>query len=202
MPEAERNTRQIGAVVLAAGQSRRMGAPKLVLPWGNRTVIEQVVQTLLDAGISEIVVVIGGDGNAIAAVLNDYPVRLVPNPAYAYSEMVASLQIGIQSLAPGCQSVFIVLGDQPTIESQVVLKVVDRHLQTGSTITIPSYHMRRGHPWLVEKSHWQEILDLVPPMTLHNFLNKNNTDIDYIVVDTASVIEDLDTQEDYTLFKP
>lgn len=199
---SDRHTDQIAAVVLAAGQSRRMGTPKLVLPWGSRTVISQVVQTLLDGGISEIVVVTGGAGEAVEAVLKDAPVKLVPNPEFAHSEMVASLQIGIRSLAPTCKVALIALGDQPTIDKEVVQKLADAYKKTGASIIIPSYQMRRGHPWLVVRSLWPDILALSENQTMRDFLRLHEDRISYIQVSTHGIFLDLDTPEDYDRLKP
>lgn len=199
---SNRSTDQIAAVVLAAGQSRRMGTPKLVLPWGSRTVIGQVVQTLFDGGISEIVVVTGGAWEAVEAVLKDTPVKLVRNQEFANSEMVASLQIGIRSLAPACQVALIALGDQPTIDAEVVQKLVDAYLQTGASIIIPSYQMRRGHPWLVVRSLWPDILALSKNQTMRDFLQSHVDQIAYIQINIPGIILDLDTPEEYNRLRP
>jgi molybdenum cofactor cytidylyltransferase len=202
MSNGEQQVIHVGAVVLAAGQSRRMGKPKLALPWGSRTVIEQVVLTLLNAGISEIVVVTGGAGEAIEMLLQDYPIRLVHNPEYAHSEMATTLQIGIRSLTPACQAALVVLGDQPTIEEKVVKKIVETYLETGAAIIIPSFQMHRGHPWLVGRSLWPDLLALVKEQTLREFTQEHVNDIAYIQTDTPAILYDLDTPEDYLRLRP
>lgn len=197
-----RHIDQTAAVVLAAGQSRRMGTPKLVLPWGSRTVIGQVVQTLLDGGISEIVVVTGGAGEAVEGALQDLPVKFVRNPEFAYSEMVASLQIGIRSLSPACQAALIVLGDQPTIDTDVIRKLVDAYLQSTASIIIPSYQMRRGHPWLVVRSLWADILALSENETMRDFLKLHVDQIAYILASSPGIFFDLDTPDEYNRLRP
>ena len=62
--------------------------------------------------------------------------------------------------------------------------------------------MHRGHPWIIDQALWQEILTLNPPQTLRDFLGKHSNIIDYVDVDTPSVIQDLDTQSDYSQYKP
>ncbi len=200
MPGAE--IHPIGAVVLAAGQSRRMGKPKLVLPWGSRTVIEHVVQILLAAGVPEIVVVTGGASAAVETVLKDYPVSLAFNPEYAQSEMITTLQIGIRALSPACQAGLVVLGDQPTIESEVVKKVMETYLDTRAAITIPSFRMHRGHPWLVARALWPELLSLDKDQSMRDFLQAHPDEIRYIPVETPGILHDLDTPEDYQRLRP
>ncbi len=191
-----------GAVVLAAGQSRRMGAPKLVLPWGQNTVIEQVVRSLGEGGIREIVVVTGGAREAVEAALAGYPVRFAHNPHYAQSEMVTSLQIGLRALSPGCPALLIALGDQPVIEAGVIQAVLAAYRSSGSRLVIPSYQMRRGHPWLVARELWPDLLALQPAQSLRDFLKAHEDDIQYVNVDTPNVLKDMDTPEDYARLKP
>lgn len=193
---------KIGAIVLAAGQSRRMGQPKLVLPWGKHTVIEQVVGTLFSAEIQKIVVVTGGARDLVEAALSGSEVTFAHNPDYDQSEMLRSLQVGIRALPADCQALLVVLGDQPLIEAAVVRAVVDLFLSTNASIVIPSYQMRRGHPWLVKRSHWDELLSMSSDQTMHQFIQAHRDEIAYVIVDTASILQDMDTPEDYQKNNP
>jgi molybdenum cofactor cytidylyltransferase len=198
----ESQTGKIAAIVLAAGQSRRMGRPKLTLPWGNRTVIEQVITTLLEAGISEIVVVSGGYRELLEEVLATYPVSMIYNPIYQQSEMTESLKTGIQELSETTQAFLVVLGDQPSIDADVIRQVVARYQEERPQLVIPSYNMRRGHPWLVDRSLWNDLLSLNPEETMRDFLNRNQKGIRYQVVDNPEILMDIDTPEDYDRFRP
>ncbi len=113
-------SRKIGAVVLAAGMSTRMGQPKLALPWGNRTVIGQVVAQLIASGVDEIHVVAGGDRDIVAQALQGYPVELIDNLKYANGEMLDSFQAGLKHTGSDLQAILVVLGDQPQIQVTVV----------------------------------------------------------------------------------
>jgi molybdenum cofactor cytidylyltransferase len=192
----------ISAIVLAAGQSKRMGQQKMLLPWGKTTVIGQVVSTLNMAGINDIHIVIGGSQTFLKNVLKNYKVDFLFNKDFKNGEMLISVQVGLSYLGEGSEATLIVLGDQPQIETQVVRAIMERYLATHHEIIVPSYNKHRGHPWLIERSYWQEILNLRPPHTLRNFLNTYNEVIDYINIETPSVIQDLDTQNDYSLYKP
>jgi molybdenum cofactor cytidylyltransferase len=192
----------IAAVILAAGQSRRMGQPKMILPWGKHTVIGQVVSILAEAGVVEIVAVVGGARRQVEAALAELPVRTVFNPRFEEDVMTASLQTGLQALPPNIQGCLVVLGDQPQIEKPVVQGVMATFLSSGADLVIPSYQMRRGHPWLVSKSLWKEIQALQPPDTLRNFISRHADRIHYLNVSTASVLKDLDTPGDYDRERP
>jgi molybdenum cofactor cytidylyltransferase len=192
----------ISAIVLAAGESKRMGQPKMLLPWGQTTVIEKVVKTLIDAKVNHIKVVTGGAHTEIENTLNAYPVNFVYNQEYTDGEMLRSAQLGLTALDRDIPATLIVLGDQPQIELEVVKTILQRYATTHHKIIVPSYKMHRGHPWLIDHELWQEILELTAPYTLRDFLEKYNQSIDYVDVDTPSVIQDLDTPNDYSQYKP
>jgi molybdenum cofactor cytidylyltransferase len=193
---------QIGAVVLAAGLSTRMGRPKMVLPWNGSTVIGKVVSTLLLAGVNEVVVVTGGSHNLVEHALAQKPIKCVFNPEYSNGEMLTSLKIGLSHMPINVEAALIVLGDQPAIEEQVVRNVIGKYRSEKAQLIVPSYKMRRGHPWLVSRELWPQILEIFPPETLRDFIQVNAAHIHYLNVDTPSILQDLDTPEDYQSQQP
>jgi len=178
-----------------------MGRPKMLLPWGGTTVLGQVVGTYAAAGICDLVVVTGAEQEKIEQVLiplaAKYPVRSVRNRAYQQGEMLSSLQCGLMALEPDTEAALIGLGDQPQLEAAAVLSILAAFDKSDSSIIVPSYRMRRGHPWLVRKRLWGELLALQTPHTPRDFLNAHAAEIEYVPVDTPAVLEDLDTLEDY-----
>lgn len=192
----------ISAVVLAAGLSTRMGEQKLLLPWGKTSVIGHVVSTLIEAEVDNITLITGGSEAALKETLQDYEINYIFNRDYANGEMLLSVKAGLRSLGKKANSALIVLADQPQIEAKTIRAINKSYLTSEKKIIVPSYHMHRGHPWLVDNSFWQEILDLVPPLTLHDFLNKHSNDIEYVVVNTPSILQDLDTKMDYHHYSP
>jgi molybdenum cofactor cytidylyltransferase len=195
-------THLIGAVVLAAGLSSRMGRPKMTLPWNGSTVIEKVAATLLLAGVDEVVVVTGGSHQLVENALKHIPVKLVFNPEYANGEMLTSLKIGLRQMTSRITAALVVLGDQPAIEDDVVRNVAALYRKEKHQLIVPSYKMRRGHPWLVGRELWHDILDLSPPENLRDFMQRNAGHISYMNVDTPSVLQDLDTPQDYEAQQP
>lgn len=192
----------IGAVVLAAGRSSRMGQPKMVLPWGGTTVIGQVVTILAASDASPIVVVTGGAADLVELALTGTSAVTIRNPNYAASEMLLSIQIGIGAMPAGVQACLVCLGDQPQMETSVVVRLIQRYQQTRCPLVVPSYQMRRGHPWLLDRSLWDEILAMGPDDNLRRFLTRHEQEITYENVDTPSVLKDLDTPEDYQADRP
>jgi molybdenum cofactor cytidylyltransferase len=191
----------IGAVVLAAGLSKRMGRPKMILPWGDISVIGQVVTVLLEANIDEVIVVTGGAREDVENALYGFPVQKIFNPDFANGEMIRSLQVGISALKENVEATLVALGDQPQIESIVVKKVLTAYIRDAKPLVVPSYQMRRGHPWLIAHEFMDAILTLRPPATMRRFLNQHNREIHYVKVESPSIIQDLDTPEDYRRFQ-
>jgi molybdenum cofactor cytidylyltransferase len=192
----------IAAVVLAAGLSTRMGTPKMILPWGQTTVIGQVVAAVAQAGADPILVVTGGAHAAVQAALRGSPARPLYNPRHAEGGMLSSLQAGLAALDARVQAALVVLGDQPQVQPQVIQAVIACRQETGALLVAPSYRMRRGHPWLVGRPLWAEILNLDPGLTLKDFVNAHASLLHYVEVDTPAILLDLDTPQDYQAHRP
>jgi molybdenum cofactor cytidylyltransferase len=195
-------SQSMAAVVLAAGRSIRMGQPKMILPWGNTTVIGRVVWVLRQAGIPRVVVVTGGARRQVEDALLGIEVQLVFNPHFAREEMLVSLQCGLCVLGEEVEAALVVLGDQPQIELEVVQAILARYRSRRAPLVVPSFRMRRGHPWLVDRKLWRAILELDPGSTLRDLLNTHADQIDYLNVDSPCVLRDLDTPEDYQRERP
>lgn len=189
--------KRVSAIVVAAGLSTRMGEPKQLLPYGEHTVIEQIVSVLLECPLDEVVVVTGHEREAVEARLAGWPVRPVFNPNYQEGEMLSSVQCGISALGPEAHAALIVLGDQPQLEASVVRRLVDLYQEVGGGLVMPSFQMRRGHPILVDRAYWPEILSLPSDKTLREVINTHADDIHYVEVETDSVLRDIDTPEEY-----
>jgi len=189
----------ITAIVLAAGRSRRMGEPKMLLPWGDTTVLEHVIHTLVSAGLEEILVITGGDRDRVEDLVQG-SARAIFNPGYKRGEMLSSLQVGLRE-ASGVATL-VVLGDQPQVQKSSLELVLEVFINSGSSIIVPSYNMRRGHPWLISKKHWAEIIKMGSGDSLRNFLNHHTDEIHYVNVDDPGVLQDLDTPADYLKSRP
>jgi molybdenum cofactor cytidylyltransferase len=196
------DTGHIAAVVLAAGLSRRMGTPKMLLPWGTTTVIGQVVEVLQQSGLAEILVVTGGARLEVESTLAGSHVRTIFNPRFAEGEMIESLQVGLAAISDTARAALVVLGDQPQIEACVVEAVLKTFLQERRELVIPSYALRRGHPWLVGRSLWSDLLGTQPNKTMRDFMKAHESAITYLEVDRPSVLKDLDTPQDWERERP
>ena len=187
----------IAAIILAAGQSKRMGQPKMLLPWGQGTVLTHVISVFREAGIEDILVVTGGVKEQVDGLVSGLGVRTVFNDAFQTGEMLSSIQCGIRALTGQTQAALIGLGDQPQVQAGSVQRVCEAFLEMRSNLVVPSYRMRRGHPWLAASPLWDDLLKLEPPASPRDFLNAHATDIHYVNVDDPNILADLDTPEEY-----
>jgi molybdenum cofactor cytidylyltransferase len=195
----------ISTILLAAGLSTRMGQPKLLLPWGGTTVLGQVVSTFAAAGMKEIIVVTGGARDQVeglvAELAKDNPVRVIFNPEYSRGEMLSSIQAGLAALNSRSCAALIGLGDQPQVREGTVRRICAAFAQTRSPLVIPSFQKRRGHPWLAASPLWPEIMALPLSTTPRQFLNSYAGQVEYVAAD-QSILQDLDTPEDYSRQRP
>jgi len=191
----------IVAIVLAAGESKRMGQPKMLMPWGKSTVIQTVISTLQASGVIDILVVTGGAHQQIESLIGQ-SVQIVFNEKYAEGEMLSSLQAGLRAKKYEASAALICLGDQPQVQGRSVQRILQEYKETSASIIVPSYQMRRGHPWLVVREHWEAILQMHAPDSPREFLERHRREIHYVDIDTPSILQDLDTPEDYSKSQP
>lgn len=151
----------VAALVLAAGRSSRMpGASKLVRPFGSSTVVARVAETAISAGLEPVVVVIGHEGSRIASCLDGLGVVLIRNPEYP-SGRTTSLQAGLRALAERAASAAVVLlGDEPGVTGDAILRVVRQWRSTGMPILRVRYRDRPGHPVLLDRAVFSPALGL------------------------------------------
>ncbi|MCS6835091.1 MAG: selenium cofactor biosynthesis protein YqeC [Anaerolineae bacterium] len=188
----------IGAVVLAAGLSSRMGQHKILLPWQDgKTIIEHIVEQLVRSRLEEIVVVLGHQADAVKRLLKPYGVTCVINKAYKNGEMLVSMQTGLKALSPRMAAALIVLGDQPRMEPRTIYKVLKAYAEGQGDIVMPSYQRRRGHPYLLDRCYWQDILALKTGQSAREVMNANEAAIAYVEVSNDSILCDIDTPQDY-----
>lgn len=171
----------------------------MLLPWGQTSVLGQVIETVKRAGVDEILVVTGGAREEVEQVVKQYAVSSKQNADYSKGEMLSSLQAGLAALRDNASvaAALICLGDQPQVQEGSVRTVAEAFEAGKSNLIVPSYQMRRGHPWLVARPLWEEILSMSPTESPREFLNRHAGEIEYVNVDNPSILADLDTLDDY-----
>ena len=187
----------ISGILLAAGLSTRMGEPKQLLPFGESTIVETVVDRMLDSTLDEVIVVIGHCGEQVRKKINELPVQIVFNANYREG-MLSSAQCGVRALGDATDAFALMLVDQPFITSALIDTVIGAYAQTEKGIAVPSYNYRRGHPAIFHRRYAEDILALGADSDGVRTLFKTcANDIHYVIVDTDWVLRDIDYREDY-----
>ena len=188
--------KNISGILLAAGLSTRMGEPKQLLPFGESTIVETVVDNMLCAKFDEVIVVLGHRAEAIQTQLGTRPIKTVFNPDYR-DGMLTSAQTGIR-VREASDAFALMLVDQPFVTSVLIDQVIDAYQQTEKGIALPSYNYKRGHPAIFDEKYASDILALTPESDgVRTLFKKYSHDIHYVTVDTGAVLRDIDDREDY-----
>jgi molybdenum cofactor cytidylyltransferase len=186
----------ICAIVLAAGQSQRMGVQKLLLPFGSKTVITHIVDQLSASSVDEVHVVVGCHGKRVSRELSDRSVSIVNNSNYK-SGMLSSVRCGLHSLAKQCRVVVVALGDQPSLTSKLIDQMLQTFASTEKQILVPLYQGKRGHPIMFSGAYRDEILTHYDNVGLRGLLYAHKDDVFELSVTSSGVLSDMDYPEDY-----
>jgi molybdenum cofactor cytidylyltransferase len=188
--------KRVIGIVLAAGESRRMGRLKALLPFGEKTVIEQVLQPLLQAELAAVVVVLGYRAADIAAVIQQLPVQILHNPEYQHG-MTTSVQVALRHITPVPDAYLLALVDQPQLSQEILQRLLATCECTSKGIIIPTYQGKRGHPIVIAARYRQDILALGTQQGLHVVTRAHPEDTLTMPVDTDDILRDMDYQTDY-----
>jgi molybdenum cofactor cytidylyltransferase len=188
----------VGAIVLAAGMSSRMGRSKPLLPWADgKSVIEHILQQLQQVRLARITVVTGYRAEDVSAQAQAMGVQTTHNPNYAEGEMLSSLQAGLAAQPDGIAAALVVLGDQPRLEVSVIERILSAYEQGRGEIVAPYFQGQRGHPLLISRRYWDEMMALPPGAAPRDVIQKHRQVLHLIDVESDSVLSDIDTAEDY-----
>jgi molybdenum cofactor cytidylyltransferase len=185
----------VAAILLAAGQSRRMGAFKPLLPFGDKTVIESCLDYLEQGGVQTIVVVLGHRADEVREKLKGRSVIFALN-SDPESEMGASIAAGVKALPEACEATLIALVDHPAVPPAVVSTLIE-NWQPGSRLIVPTWNARGGHPVLVDLSFKPELLNLDATGGLRKLFDAHQTAVARVPVDSPYIARDMDTWDDY-----
>jgi molybdenum cofactor cytidylyltransferase len=188
--------KNIVAVVLAAGASRRMGqANKLTIPVGGTPMVASVVDALRDSGVKRVLVVTGHAQEEILAALGDRDVEIVHNPDHEEG-MGASVRTGVSAVGDEVDGLLIALGDMPWVGSAVIGRLLNAFSPDGDlSIYIPMFGRKRGNPVLWGSRHFPELRQLTGDVGGKALFHRHAEAICYVDVESAAVNIDIDTPE-------
>jgi molybdenum cofactor cytidylyltransferase len=185
----------IAAVVLAAGESKRMGRPKLLLPYRGSTILETVLESVLGAPVERTIVVLGRGRERMESLLRRLPIEIVVNPDPGRG-MLSSVQAGLAVLPSAPGAAFIVPGDHPDLTPAVFAALLTAREASGKGLIVPIFQGRGGHPLLLDLAYRGEIFGLDPAVGLRRIIDLHPDDVLRLPAD-AGVIVDIDTPEEF-----
>jgi len=188
---------EYAGVVLAAGEARRMGGrAKPLIERDGVPLVRRVVQALLDAGVTEVVVVVGHRSDQVAWAVNDQPVLVVVNDDYAAGH-ARSLRMGLAAMPESVNAVLVALADQPLLEADDVRAVIDAYGRRGpARAVVPRVQQRRGHPVMLDAGACSEILRGNAGYGAREWLDEHPDEIAWLDSDNLNYVEDVDFPED------
>lgn len=187
--------KDIWLIVLASGFSRRMGEPKLLLPWGHETLIRSFVKKLFNVRCTGIKVVLNTQQPLLKNELLDLPVEIVWNDV-SYLGLSSSIRAGINSLPTKVAATVILLADQPHLDPSVVNLVIERYYASHAIIVQASYQGSPGHPVLFHKSCFHELKKITGDTGAREIIKKHKQSCELVNVSTPP-LQDIDTENDY-----
>ena len=187
---------QVGAIVLAAGGSTRMGEPKQLLPIDGRPMVRHVVEVVCAAGLAQVVVVVGAEAQPVTRALAGLSVQISFNESWARG-LSDSLKTGLDALRPEIQATLIVLADQPGLTTDLLQSLAARYQATRARVVAPYYQGHRGNPVLFDRVLFQELRAVEGDRGGRDILERHRDWVERVDVDTPAVLLDVDTFEDY-----
>jgi molybdenum cofactor cytidylyltransferase len=192
----------ISAILLGAGESKRMKVNKLSLPWGRETVFGHCFNTLLRSRVGEVIVVLNKQKEGMKSQFEKRSasatkkVKVTFNPYYKRG-MSTSIHKGLQVMDPRSEGILISLGDQPFLKTRTINVLLRAFHQRKGKIVVPSFEGTKGHPVIFHRKYEKELLKLRGDTGGKPILVKYSKQVRVIPVRSEGVIRDIDTREEY-----
>jgi molybdenum cofactor cytidylyltransferase len=196
----------VSAILLGAGESKRMGRDKLMLPWGDNTVFDHCLQVLLRSETREVVVVVRSQSEEFEERMNTYPafmrkkIKVVSNPDSS-GGMSGSIRKGLKSIHSKSEGVLIVLGDQPLLKTNTINALIRAFLHGKGKIAIPFYHHKRGNPVLFGRGYIRSLMRLRGDTGGRSIIETHPGEVVRVRTRSEAVIRDMDTWGEYERLK-
>jgi molybdenum cofactor cytidylyltransferase len=188
---------RISEILLGAGESKRMGANKLLLPWRKKNVLTHCVHTLLQSKVKEVIVVLGDRTKEMGNQFKGQKVKVVVNPHYRRG-MSTSIRRGIGAIDPNSYGILIALGDMPFLSTRTVNALIRAFAQGKGEIIVPSFRGGKGHPVIFHKRYKKELLQLRGDVGGRSVIERHLEEVRLVRTKSEGVVKDIDTWKDYT----
>ncbi len=193
----ENGGRQYGIVILAGGQSSRLGTPKQLLSYMGKSLLGHTIEVALSTNCGPVSVVLGSGSDIIRAAIEAFPVQIVENDGWEEG-MGSSLRVGLHEMLkaqPGTDAIIFMVCDQPFVTKSVLLCLIREQLKTGKGITASGYLGKMGTPALIQKKYFVELMELHGDSGARKLLKEHEEDVAIIPFEEG--LTDIDTRQDY-----
>ena len=190
---------KIGAVVLAAGRSARMGEAKQLLRVNGRTLLEQALTGVPGSDVNAVVLVLGYAAEQIQRELSPEllgEVTIVVNKSYEEG-MSSSVRVGLAALGPQIDAALVVLADQPLVKPETMCSIIRTYKHSSAEIVVPHYKGKRGNPVLLDRAVFPEAMKLEGDTGFRAIFSSHAAGLLPFDVDDEGVVLDIDSREDY-----
>jgi molybdenum cofactor cytidylyltransferase len=188
----------IVAVILAAGESSRMGRPKALLPIDGETFIERIVGVLRKTKIGRVFVILGHNAAELSRRIEHLPIEILINPNYKLGQL-SSLHVAVRRIEQDadCDGMLVHLVDHPYIDARLVDTMIDRFYESNKFIVVPRHGSKRGHPVIFSRRLYGELLKAPLDQGAKVVVNAHQADTLEIDTEDIGITIDIDTPELY-----
>jgi molybdenum cofactor cytidylyltransferase len=193
---AMHSIKSIAPIILAAGDSKRMGYPKALLPIREATFLTRILGIVNETGLATPVIVLGRAAAIVQPTIKDWPARVQIN-ADPDRGQLSSIQLGLSSLDEDAIACMIWPVDQPAVSARLVRDLAQLFLDSGCALAFPKFGDRRGHPAVFGRALFREFLEAPPEAGAKKIILRHLEDAVELPTDESAVIQDIDTPLDY-----
>ncbi len=186
----------VSALVLAAGESKRMGVPKQLLQVDGTTMLGKILDVLSRSQVEEIIVVVGHRAEEVVKSISGRPVKIAVNRQYEQG-MSTSITAGLSLASAKSRGFMVVLGDQPFVDVEIIDALIQAFACHSNGIVVPVYEGKRGHPVVLSTKYKRELISLKGDVGARSIIADHKEDVFELPVNSRAIIDDIDTIDDY-----
>ena len=191
-----RSAESIIPVILAAGDSKRMGYPKALLPLGDEIFLTRILRILREAGLVSPRLVLGRDAALIKAHMGDYQADIHVNPDPDRGQL-SSIQLGISGLPEKFEAAMLWPVDQPAVSVETTRRLIEFFVTTDCRVAVPIRDGKRGHPAIFHRTLFHEFMDAPMEKGAKGIISRYESETCFLQTDESAAFTDIDTPSEY-----
>ena len=191
-----RTVESIAPVILAAGNSKRMGYPKALLPLGEDIFLTRILRVLREVGFVRPRLILGRDAEIIIARIGDYQADVIVNPNPDNGQL-SSIQLGVSSLSEKIEAAMLWPVDQPAISVDLLRSLTELFVANDCRIAVPFRDGRRGHPAIFHRTMLHEFMKAPMEKGAKGIISRYESETCFLPTDESAAFFDIDTPSDY-----